>query len=75
MSTPLVFFISTTREEMSERGKRGAEVHHSRYPDARALTAAAREAFNRRFVAAVDPDGVLPTEERERRVRECAAGN
>lgn len=43
---------------------------HSRY-ESRQLTANARAAFNDRFVREVDPDGVLPEAERQRRA-ECA---
>lgn len=48
----------------------GANGLHSRY-DSRQLTANARAAFNDRFVREVDPDGVLPEAERQRRA-ECA---
>lgn len=43
----------------------GAYVVHSRY-DSQELTKAAREAFRSRFERDVDPDGVLPLEERRR---------
>lgn len=43
---------------------------HSLY-DSRQLTANARAAFRDRFVRQVDPDGILPVAERERRA-ECA---
>ena len=58
--------VELDREEMRARGRIGAHVTHSRH-DARALTAPAREAFLARFAEQVDPDGVLPPEERERR--------
>jgi len=43
-----------------------AHTLHSRY-DSRELTAPARKAFLDRFEVEVDPDGVLPEEERKRR--------
>jgi hypothetical protein len=70
MSTPASDLITVTLEfdpaEMSRRGRIGAHVTHSRH-DSRALTAPAREAFLSRFERQVDPDGVLPPEERRRR--------
>ena len=48
------------------RGRIGALVMHSRN-DARATTAKARETFLARFEREVDPDGVLPPAERQRR--------
>lgn len=47
-------------------GRLGAYVVHSRY-DSRELTEAAREAFRSKFEREVDPEGVLPIEERLRR--------
>lgn len=44
----------------------GAYALHARY-DTRATTAAAREAFSRRFLEEVDPERRLPLVERERR--------
>lgn len=52
--------------EMALRGRVGGLVKASRYPPAE-LTSAARAAFLARFEHAVDPDGVLPPEERQRR--------
>ena len=47
-------------------GRIGGFTVHSRY-DSRDLTKAARAAFLGRFEREVDPDGVLPQAERERR--------
>ena len=55
-----------TPAERSLRGRIGAYVLHSRY-DSRELTKAARAAFESKFEREVDPDGVLPLEERLRR--------
>lgn len=52
--------------ERSLRGRMGAYALHARY-DPRQTTAAARDAFLRRFVDEVDPDRVLPESERLRR--------
>jgi hypothetical protein len=45
----------------------GAHALHSQY-DSRELTANARAKFDQRFLDEVDPDGVLPKTERDRRV-------
>nr|WSZ14130.1 hypothetical protein OH837_12745 [Streptomyces canus] len=42
----------------------GAHVSWSQTDDRAARTAPAREAFNARFEAQVDPDGILPPKER-----------
>lgn len=55
-----------TPAERSLRGRLGAYVVHSRY-DSRELTKPARAAFDSKFERDVDPDGILPTEERLRR--------
>jgi hypothetical protein len=55
-----------TPAERSLRGRIGAYVLHSRY-DSRELTKAARAAFASKCEREVDPDGVLPLEERLRR--------
>ena len=55
-----------TPAERSLRGRIGAYVLHSRH-DSRELTKAARAAFESKFEREVDPDGVLPLEERLRR--------
>jgi hypothetical protein len=52
--------------DMALRGRIGACVTHSRH-DSREITANARTAFLGRFLAEVDPEGVLPEAERERR--------
>lgn len=48
------------------RGRIGGLVKASKYP-ASELTSAARQTFLRKFEQQVDPDGVLPPEERARR--------
>lgn len=50
----------------TQRGQIGAHALHSQY-DSRELTAPGRAAFQARFEQQVDPDGVLPPEERQRR--------
>ena len=52
--------------EMALRGRIGAYVTHSLH-DPRQTTAKARRTFLARFYDQVDPDRVLPEEERERR--------
>ena len=52
--------------EAALRGRIGALVLHSRR-DPRATTAKARQAFLGRFEREVDPDGMLPAGERQRR--------
>jgi hypothetical protein len=52
--------------EATLRARLGAHTLHSCY-DSRELTAPARAAFMASFEAAVDPDGVLPDAERQRR--------
>jgi hypothetical protein len=56
--------------ERSLRAKAAAYRLHSLY-DSRELTANARAAFRDRFAKQVDPDGILPEAERQRRA-ECA---
>lgn len=51
---------------MALRGRIGAAVTHARH-DARETTAKARATFLDRFEGEVDPDDVLPVEERQRR--------
>jgi hypothetical protein len=58
--------MSMTPAERSLRGRIGAHVVHQRH-SGRELTASARTAFLARFEAAVDPEGVLPEDERKRR--------
>jgi hypothetical protein len=50
----------------SLRGRIGGFAVHATH-DSRALTAPARAAFLARFESMVDPDGRLPTAERQRR--------
>ena len=59
-----------TPAERSLRARAAAYRLHSLY-DSRQLTANARAAFELRFARQVDPDGVLPEAERQRRA-ECA---
>jgi hypothetical protein len=56
----------TTHAERVLIGRLAAYVLHSRY-DSRELTKAARTAFESKFEREVDPEGVLPIEERLRR--------
>jgi len=58
---------SLTPTERALRGRIGAFALHARH-DPRATTAAARLAFNGRFVDLVDPERTLPEDERGRRV-------
>jgi hypothetical protein len=51
---------------MSLRGKIGAYSLHATH-DAKEITEPARKAFLAKFEAQVDPDGILPVEERRRR--------
>lgn len=57
---------SLTPEQRRQRGRIGAYVMHARH-DPRATTAAARFAFNRRFLDMVDPRHELSDAERMRR--------
>lgn len=52
--------------EAALRGRIGAYVAHARH-DTRETTAKARATFLARFAREVDPDGVLPEDERRRR--------
>ena len=60
--------------ELALRGRIGAHVLHARY-DSRALTANARAAFLACFGRAVDPDGLLPPDERWRRAAHLRAAH
>lgn len=53
-------------EDMARRGRIGAYARLAKY-NAADLTAPARKAFMSRFEREVDPEGVLPIEERQRR--------
>ena len=59
--------IEIDPHEMALRGRIGAFVTHSRH-DPKETTAKARAAFLSKFERQVDPDGVLPEDERQRRV-------
>jgi len=63
---PVVVSIEYDPDEMSRRGRIGAHRLHSLY-DSRQLTAPGRAAFLAKFERDVDPDGVLPEQERLRR--------
>lgn len=63
---PITVTLEFDPEEMSRRGRIGAHRLHALY-DSAALTAPARAAFLAKFEAEVDPEGVLPDEERRRR--------
>ncbi len=58
--------ISTCRSQAQLLGKIGGHTAHSRH-DSRRLTNHARAALLRRFEDEVDPERVLPAEERLRR--------
>ncbi len=60
--------LSFDPNEMAARGRIGAYTSHSRH-DVRELTAPARAAFLHSFEHEVDPDGMLPAEERSRRAQ------
>ena len=64
--SPVLVTLAFDPEEMARRGRIGAHVTHSRH-DSRELTRPAREAFLAKLELEVDPDGVLPPEERRRR--------
>jgi hypothetical protein len=53
---------------MAQRGRIGAYTLHATH-DPRETTAKAREALYRKFEDEVDPERVLPDEERARRVK------
>ena len=57
-------------QEAHLRARIGAYALHSQY-DSREITAPARRAFLGRFEREVDPEGILPEEERLRRAQ-CA---
>lgn len=56
------------------RGRIGAHILHARY-DSRALTAKGRAAFLSGFERQVDPDGLLPPDERRRRAAHLRAAH
>ncbi len=55
-------------EQRRLRAKLAGHAKHSKH-DPRESVRPAREAFLERFRRAVDPEGILPPEERERRAR------
>lgn len=59
---------SLTHSERAQRGRIGAYAMHAHH-DARSTTAAARQAFGRRFLDLVDPERSLPEPERLRRAK------
>jgi hypothetical protein len=59
-----------TPSERAIRARIAALTMHSRH-DSRETSASGRAAFLARFEREVDPDGTLPTEERQRRA-DCA---
>jgi hypothetical protein len=65
-----IITVTTTlqidRDEMRRRGRLGALVKHSRHDPAEHMSKA-RDVFNARFEKEVDPEGILPAEERQRR--------
>lgn len=63
---PILVTLEYDPEEMARRGRIGAHRLHAMY-DSRELTAAGRAAFLARFEREVDPDGLLPEAERQRR--------
>ena len=58
--------MSLTPDQRVLRARMGAYALHSKH-DPKQTTAAARHAFRDRFRREVDPDGLLPEAERERR--------
>jgi hypothetical protein len=56
---------SLTPQERQLRARAAAYAAHAKH--GAAMTEGARRAFNSRFLREVDPQGVLPPEERERR--------
>lgn len=57
---------SLSPAQRSQRARIAAHAMHATH-DSTATSAAGRAAFDERFSREVDPDGVLPVEERERR--------
>jgi hypothetical protein len=57
-----------TPEQLRLRAEIGAHEKWAREPDRPAATAKARAAFLAKLAAEVDPAGILPAEERARRV-------
>jgi hypothetical protein len=66
VADPITVTYQLDPDEMRRRGRLGALILHATH-DPRETTKAARAAFFARFEREVDPDGVLPLEERKRR--------
>lgn len=62
-----MFFMPMTPSERTLRARLGAHTLHATH-DPRETTAKAREALQKRFEDEVDPDRVLPEDERARRI-------
>jgi len=62
----------STPSERALRGRIGAHLLHATH-DSRRLTARARAAFLAGFERQVDPDGILPADERRRRAAHARA--
>lgn len=58
-----------TPEERTERAKLGAHISWANTADPTARTEKARSAFEASFEKKVDPDGILPPDERARRAK------
>lgn len=63
-----------TPSERSLRGRIGAHLLHATH-DSRRLTARARAVFLAGFERQVDPDGLLPADERRRRAAHARAAH
>lgn len=61
--------MALTREQRATRSRLGAHTRWAAEPDPKAAMAPARNGFMARFEKQVDPDGVLPDEERTRRAK------
>lgn len=59
--------LTLTAEQRRLRGQLGAAISWANTSDRAARTANARRAFDKRFEDQVDPEGVLPVEERSLR--------
>ncbi len=68
MSSPvLLVTLSFDPAEMARRGRLGGQ-RTAQLHDSRKLTTSGRTAFDARFEREVDPDGMLPLEERRLRI-------
>lgn len=65
---PIRVVLEFDPDEMARRGRLGGLTTHSRH-DSREITKNARAAMQDRFVREVDPDLVLPEDERQRRAQ------